>query len=113
MYLDLQQRYTKNSSSSGEQRTSGHDYDHIEEEQFMFTFPTSSADLAGTVRNRGSRDEDEEEEMGVSLQPALYYSVPVECDRSPLNMSMHDIIRRDNESQFYSNEPYDYEELGD
>ena len=78
----------------------GHDYDHIQEEQYMLTFPTSSADLAcdgGRRREEGSRDyqetEDEEEVVGaggvgvsggVSLvpQPSIY-SVPVECDKSP------------------------------
>lgn len=98
MYADLQQSYTRRNFSGANGRfgsvksPQGHDYDHIQEEQFMFTFPTSSADLACEVkskRNEGSSEEDSEDSEdtvsgGVSLvpQPSIY-SIPVECDRSP------------------------------
>jgi hypothetical protein len=97
MYSDLQQRYVRQISAEGSGRRCPHDYDHIEEEQkYMFTFPTSSADLAHGGKNKkdmaSSRCEDEEEDLvsgGVSLvpQPTLYYSIPVECDRTPFSIS--------------------------
>ena len=94
MYADLQQRYVRQMAAAGNGRLCPHDYDHIEEEQYMFTFPTSSADLAHGTKNKrevaGSRcgERKGEEDIGlggVSLvpQPSLYYSIPVECDRSP------------------------------
>lgn len=96
MYSDLQQQYVRRASmecNSAQQKMEGHDYDHIQEEQYMFTFPTSSADLALEIRTKkevcGHRDEEEEGQgegfVGVSLvpQPSMYYSLPVECDLTP------------------------------
>lgn len=94
MYSDLQQRYVQQMAAAGNGRVCYHDYDHIEEEQYMFTFPTSSADLASGAKNkkeaagsrcRGSEEDEDMGSGGVSLvpQPSLYYSIPVECDRSP------------------------------
>lgn len=94
MYADLQQRYVRLMSAEGKGRLCPHDYDHIQEEQYMFTFPTSSADLAHGAKNKKEVAEEGEEEEGmgsggVSLvpQPSLYYSIPVECDRSPFAIS--------------------------
>lgn len=101
MYADLQQRYVRQMSVDGKGRLCPHDYDHIQEEQYMFTFPTSSADLAHGAKNKkevaGSRCEEGEKEEGVGSggvslvpQPSLYYSVPVECDRTPFTISRKD-----------------------
>ena len=88
MYPDIQQRYLRLSpdlSNGGFNITPTHDYDHIEEDNFMLSFPTSSADLAckTTTYKRGG-ESGEGVSGGVSLvpQPCLY-SIPVvvECDQ--------------------------------
>ena len=124
MYSDLQQRYVRRVSAECNSAQEGHDYDHIEEEKYMFTFPTSSADLALEIKTKkegcGCRDEEEEEEeeeeegkgegfMGVSLVPgpqtSLYYSLPVECDRTPFTCTVNTIQN--------SNACCDYEDIAD
>lgn len=115
MYTNLQQRYVRRISAerNGRQHlVPGHDYDHIQEEQYMFTFPTSSADLAhgakskNSVRSEAGKEEEGAGSGGMSLvpQPSLYYSIPVECDRSP--------FRRD-ATLNSSTDPYDYEDIVD
>ncbi len=117
MYSDLQQRYTRQLSrmESGNSKQ-GHDYDHIQEDEFMFTFPTSSADLAcgggssGTKNKMAAKKEDVGEGVSgcVSLvpQPSIY-STPVECDRvSPFTINLRDSRRNGNLNR---TDPYDYE----
>ncbi len=87
MYVDSQQRYiprTVSRESNGKLRSVPyHDYDHIEEEKFMYTFPTSSSDLV--FKKRGSEVSVSGGVSGsVSLVPQpCIYSLPVECDRLP------------------------------
>ena len=121
MYSDLQQRYTRELSrvESGHHLAPCHDYDHIQEDQFMFTFPTSSADLAttattGTKKKALAAAKREEVWEGVSEgvslvpQPSIY-STPVECDRvSPLTIKLRDSRRDRNLNRV---DPCDYEDV--
>ena len=123
MYSDLQQKYTRQLArmESGSS-VKGHDYDHIQEDQYMFTFPTSSADLAcGGSSGAKSKvtplamakweDIGEGVSGGVSLvpQPSIY-STPVACDRvSPLTVAALQDGRRDGNLNRAG--PYDYEDI--
>ena len=105
MYSDLQLRYIKKSSDplmNGSAQS--HDYDHIEDEKFMLSFPTSSADLACETKSRREEENDEDISRGVSLvpQPSIY-SRPVELSNClPSNNFV---------SVQYN--PYDYEDIVD
>lgn len=106
----------------------GHDYDHIQGDQYMFTFPTSSADLTHEVKSKtkevasSQREEREEGEEGawsggMSLvpQPSLYYSIPVECDASPVAFTVTAKDSSTSKMGATSNctDTYDYEDIID
>lgn len=81
MYSDLQQKYARKASRINRRSVSfkTHDYDHIEDEKFMLSFPTSSADLASERRSKKQQQHFEFEEsceVGVVPRPTLY-SEPV------------------------------------
>ena len=82
MYSDLQQKYARRASHINRRSVSfkSHDYDHIQDDKFMLTFPTSSAELASEPKSKKQRFEIEEScevgDMSLVPQPSLY-SEPV------------------------------------
>ena len=92
MYTDLQRTYVTSanstptsSGSAGKDRKKRSDYDHISGQNFLFTFPTSTADLEGVFNGQCTSTTTN----SVVPQPCLSLKSPPRTKEVPVALSHH------------------------